>query len=51
MKFFRSEKPTLGSDKNGGLVLTDYEPLLYYHCEKFNPDLTFSSSKANIFKL
>lgn len=27
MKFFRREKPTLGYDKNGGLVLTDYEPL------------------------
>lgn len=27
MKFFRRKKPTLGSDKNGGLVLTDYEPL------------------------
>lgn len=27
MKFFRREKPTLGSDKNGGLVFTDYEPL------------------------
>lgn len=27
MIFFRREKPALGSDKNGGLVLTDYEPL------------------------
>ena len=92
MKFFRKEKTSFGSDKNGGLVLTDYEPLtitithvlnakcglagqatatqvsrfrslplgavkqivdplLYYHSEKFNSDLTFPSSKSNIFKL
>ena len=27
MKFFRKEKTSFGSDKNSGLVLTDYEPL------------------------
>lgn len=34
-----------------GSVKQIVDPLLYYHSEKLNPDLTFSSSKSNIFKL